>query len=106
MQEIARTKTSPLAQLLSIRHLDERDLVLRAQRHHKLLVGLLLARLVKHAHVRLSSIERLAGFTQTTCETVVDESDLEDTLQSVEDGHLSLAGRGICADLHLLDSGD
>ena len=100
------TKTRPLAKLLSIRHLDQWDLVLRAQRHHELLVGLLLACLVQHAHVRLSSIEGLAGFAETTCETVVDESDLEDTLQSVEDGHLALAGRGICADLDLVGRGD
>jgi hypothetical protein len=56
--------------------------------------------------MRLSSIEGLAGFTQTASETVMDESNLEDTLESVENGHLSLAGRGIGADFDLIGRSD
>ena len=80
------TETGPLAELLAVGDLDQRDLVLGAQRHDELLVCLLLASLVEHAHVRLSPIQRLAGFTQTASETVVDESVLQDLLCSPENG--------------------
>lgn len=81
------TQPSPLAQLLAIGHLDQWDLVLAAQRHDQLLVRLLLACLVQHAHVGLAAIESLAGFAKAACETIVDEGDLQDTLQGIEDGH-------------------
>jgi hypothetical protein len=86
------TQTSPFTELLSIRDLDERDLVLRAKCHNQLLVCLLFASLVEDAHVCLATIEGLAGFAESTGETVVDESNFEDTLQGIEDGHLALAG--------------
>jgi hypothetical protein len=80
--------------------------VLAAKRHNQLLVRLLLARLVEHTHVRLATIERLAGLTQTARETVVDESELEYTLERLEDAHLALAGGGIGGDLDLLGGGN
>src|SRR5689334_922303 len=62
------TETSPLAELLAVGHLDERDLVLRAEGDDELLVGLLLARLVEHAHVRLPPVESLGRLAETAGE--------------------------------------
>ena len=62
--------------------------MLPAQRNHQLLVRLFFTALVQHAHVRLSPIQRLAGFPQATCQAVVNKRELQDTLQSLEDGHL------------------
>ena len=60
--------------------------MLPAQRLHELLVGLLLARFVQHAHVRLSSVECLGGFAEAAGETVVDEGELEGAFESFVDG--------------------
>lgn len=65
--------------------------MLPAQRHHQLLVRLLLAVLVQHAHVRLAPVERLAGFAEPAREAVVDEGQLEDALEGFEHGHLAAA---------------
>lgn len=78
---VEHAQTGPLAQHLSVRHLDQGDLVFRAQRDDQLLVRLLLARLVEHAHVRLASVERLGRLAQTAGETVVDQGDAEDTFR-------------------------
>jgi len=48
--------------------------------------------------MRLSPVERLASLAETTCETVVDECELQDSLESLENAHLALAGRCIGAD--------
>lgn len=100
------TKTSPLAQLLSVRNLNKGDLVFRAQCLNKLLVWLLLAVLVQHTHVRLATIKGLGGFTKATGETVVDECVFEDTFQGILDRHLTFAGGGIGGDLDLLGGFD
>lgn len=76
--------------MLSVGNLDEGDLVLGAQSDNELLVGLLLAGLVENTHVGLASVESLGGFTETTGETIVHESELENTLEGVENAHLSL----------------
>lgn len=99
-----RTETDPLAEHLSVGNLDEGDLVLGAQGDNKLLVGLLLATLVEDTHVSLTAVESLGSLTQTTGKTVVDQGDAEDTLQSVEDGHL--AGASIRGNLDLIGSGN
>jgi hypothetical protein len=96
-----RTKTSPLAELLAIRDLDEGNLVLGAQGNNKLLVRLLLARLVQDAHVCLATIEGLGGLAQTARESVVDERELENALERLEHGHLALGARLIGRDLDL-----
>ena len=98
---LQRTETGPLAELLAIRDLDERDLVLRAERDNELLVGLLLASLVEDAHVSLAAVEGLGGLAQTAGKTVVDERELQHALESLKDGHLALAGGGIGADFDL-----
>lgn len=102
-------ETGPLAELLAIGDLDERDGVLAAEGDDQLLVGLLLARLVEDAHVGLAAVEGLGGLAETTGQTVVDEGDLEDSLQGVEDRHGAIAGTaGILSDLdvlYLLDVG-
>lgn len=69
---IEYAEASPFTEHLSIRHLDERDLVFRAQCDDELLVGLLFASFVENAHVGLSAIEGFGGFAQTAGETVVD----------------------------------
>ena len=83
---MALTQPSPLSQHLPVRHLDQGNLMLSAQSNHQLLVSLLFARLVQHAHVRLSSIERFGGFAEPAGETVVDECVLQDAFESFEDG--------------------
>lgn len=94
------TETSPLAELLAVGNLDQGDLVLGAEGDDQLLVGLLLALLVQDTHVSLSSIQGLGGFSETASETVVHESELQDALEGVENGHLTL--RGIAGNLDLL----
>jgi hypothetical protein len=74
---VEHTQTSPLAELLAVGDLDERDLVLGAQGDDELLVGFLLAGLVEHAHVCLATVEGFGGFAQAAGEAVMDESDLE-----------------------------
>jgi hypothetical protein len=69
---VQHAKPGPFAQLLAVGHLDERDLVLRAQRHHQLLVRLFLARFVQHTHVRLAPVEGFGGFAQATGKPVMD----------------------------------
>ena len=86
------TKTSPLAELLAIGNLDQRNFMLGAQSDDQLLVGLLLARLVQDAHVRLSPVQGLRSLAQTTGKTIVHQSKLQHTLQGVQNGHLTLGG--------------
>lgn len=73
--------------------------MLGAQRNNELLVGLLLAALVEDTHVGLTAVEGLGSLAQTTGKAVVDQRDAQDTLQSVEDGHLAAAGVGRNLDL-------
>lgn len=101
-----RTETSPLAELLSVGDLDERDLVLAAKSNNELLVGLLLASLVQDAHVGLATVEGLAGLAQTAGESVVDQSDLEDSLEGVQDGHAAGSGTGVGCDFDLIGGRD
>jgi len=68
--------------------------MLATQRNHQLLVRLLLAPLVQHAHMRLAAIERLAGFAQAAREPVVDQGELENAFEGVEHAHLRTAARG------------
>ncbi len=89
-----RTKTGPLAELLAVLHLDQRDLVLRAEGSDELLVGILLAVLVENAHVGLAAVESLGGLTETAGETVVHQRQLQDALEGILNGHLTLGGIG------------
>jgi hypothetical protein len=54
--------------------------------------------------VCLAAVEGLGSLTETAGKTVVDEGELEDTLQGLENGHLALGGIG--ADLDIGDLGD
>ena len=74
----------------------------RTQRHNKLLVRFLFAILVEHAHMRLSSIERLASFAQAAGQSVVDECEFKYALQSLDDTHLSLGGGAVGGDFDLV----
>jgi hypothetical protein len=56
--------------------------------------------------VCLATVEGLGGLAQTAGESVVDESELEDALESLEDGHLALAAGGIGRDLDLSGRAD
>jgi hypothetical protein len=87
--------------LLSIRYLDQGDLVLRAQRNHQLLVCFFFASFVQNAHVSLTSVQSLGCFSETACETVVHECELQDTLEGIEDRHLTL-GCGITGNFDLI----
>lgn len=73
--------------------------MLGAEGNDELLVGLLLAGLVEDAHVGLAAVEGLGSLTETAGETVVHEGELENTLESVKDRHLALAGLGRNLDL-------
>jgi hypothetical protein len=76
---IQHAESSPFAEHLSIRHLDERDFVFGAQSNDELLVGFLLTSFVQNAHVGLSAVEGFGGFAQAAGETIVNESETEDT---------------------------
>ena len=93
------TETSPLAELLAVGDLDQRDLVLAAESDNELLVGLLLASLVEDAHVGLTTVKGLGGLTETAGKTVVDERDLEHALERVEDRHAAAGVVGRHLDL-------
>lgn len=93
------TETSPLAELLAVGDLDQRDLVLAAESDDELLVGLLLASLVEDAHVGLATVKGLGGLTETAGKTVVDEGDLEHALERVEDRHAAAGVVGRHLDL-------
>jgi hypothetical protein len=95
------TETSPLAKLFPIRHLDQRNLVLAAKRNDELLVCLLFTGLVEDTHVCLATIEGLGSLTETTGKSIVDESKLENTLESLKHAHLAFACGGIGADFDL-----
>lgn len=97
----ALTETSPLAELLAIGNLDEGDLVLGAQGDDELLVSLLLAGLVQDTHVSLATVEGLGSLTETAGEAVVHQSQLQDTLEGIENRHLALGG-GIGRDFDLI----
>lgn len=75
--------------------------MLRAESNDELLIGLLFAVLVEDAHVGLTTVESLGGFAETTGQTIVDEGELQNTLEGVQDGHLTLGG--ITGNLDLLD---
>jgi hypothetical protein len=99
IEVVELTETSPLAELLSVGNLDQGNLVLAAKSDDKLLVGLLLACLVEHAHVGLATVKGLGGFTETAGKTVVDEGDLEHALERVEDRHAAAGVVGRHLDL-------
>jgi hypothetical protein len=42
--------------------------------------------------VGLAAVQGFGGFTETAGETVVDESQLQDTLEGIENRHLALGG--------------
>ena len=73
-------ETSPGAKHLRVSDLDQVDLVLRAEGLDKLDVLGLSARLDEDAQVRLALVKRLRALAETTSETVVDESVLQDLL--------------------------
>lgn len=98
---IKRTETGPLAELLAVLNLDQRDLVLRAEGSDELLVGILLAVLVENAHVGLAAVESLGRLAETAGKAVVHESQLQDTLEGILNGHLTLGG--IAGHFDLLD---
>ena len=96
------TKTNPLPQHLPIRHLDQGDLVLGAKRHNQLLVGLLLAALVEHTHVRLATVQRLGRLAESARKSVVDQRDAQNALECVQHGHLARGVAAVGADLDLV----
>lgn len=87
------SKTNPLTELLSIRNLDERDLVLGlvAKGLNKLDVRLLSDRVAEDGKNSLAGRESLGGRSQTTGKTVVGKSNAESTLESILNGDFALA---------------
>lgn len=75
--------------------------MLRAEGNDELLVSLVLAVLVENAEESLATVEGLASLTETTGKTVVDERNLQDTLEGLKDGHLAALGIGRNLDLRL-----
>ena len=80
--------------------------MLAAEGNNELLVGLLLASLVEDAHVCLATVEGLGSLTETAGKSIVDQRDLEDTLEGIEDGHGAGLGGLIGANFDLLGGGD
>jgi len=103
---VEHAEAGPFAQHLAIGHLDQRDLVFRAQRNDELLVGFFLAGLVENAHMCLATIESFGGFAQTAGKTVVDEGNAEDTFQGIEDRHGTGRSSGIARDFDFIGRGD
>ena len=95
-------ETGPGTKGLGVGHLKEVDLVLVAESLDELEVLGLVAGLDENAKVGLTTVKGLGALTETTGETVVDESLLEDLLESILDGHGALGGGGL-GDLDLLD---
>jgi len=95
---VQHTQTRPLAQLLSIRNLQKRNRVLRAECNDQLLVGFFFTSIVEHAQVSLSSVKSLRSLTQASCESIVHESKFQNTFQSIENRHLALRS---CIACHL-----
>jgi hypothetical protein len=75
---IQHTQAGPFAQHLSIRDLDQGDLVLLAEGDDEFLVGFFFAGFVEDTHVGLAAVEGFGGFAQAAGETVVDEGNFED----------------------------
>lgn len=73
-------ETGPGAEQLRVGDLDEVDLVLRAERLDELDVLRLRARLDEDAQVGLALVKRLGALAETTSESVVNESVLQDLL--------------------------
>lgn len=95
-------ETGPGTEGLGVGDLEQVDLVLVAESLDELEVLGLVAGLDENAKVGLTTVEGLGALTQTTGETVVDESLLENLLESILDGHGALGGSGL-GDLDLLD---
>ena len=54
----------------------------------------------------LTAIERLASFTKTARESIVDECEFEHALESFENGHAAFGGGGIGGDFDFVGGGD
>lgn len=81
---IKHAKPSPLPKHLSVRHLDKRDLMFRAEGDDEFLVRFFFAAFVQDAHVCLAPVESFARFAEAPGKPVVDECEFEDTC--VEEG--------------------
>src|SRR5271156_2818577 len=81
---IKHAQPSPLAQHLSVRHLDERNLVFRAKGDDEFLVCFFFTAFVQDTHVCLAAVKGLAGFPQATGEAVVDKGEFEDTYVRID----------------------
>jgi len=93
------TETSPLAELLFIGHLDEGDLMFGTESDDELDVGIFLAVLVEYTHMGLLAIERTRRLSQAASQAIVDQRNLQHTLQSIDDTHLTTRLPG--GDFHL-----
>lgn len=91
-------ETGPLTKDLGVRDLDELDTVLSAESLDELEVLGLGDSLDKDTEVSLLLVKSLGALPQTPGKTVVDESGLDDLLESVLDRH----GAGLGGDLDLL----
>lgn len=89
--------------MFSIRNLDERNLVGGAKSDNKLLVCFLFAGLVEDAQVRLTAVKSLRDFTESAGKTVVHQGDTQNTLESVQDGQLTLRSGGGDFDLNVVN---
>lgn len=96
-------ETGPGTESLGVRDLEQVDLVLVAESLDELEVLGLVAGLDENAKVGLTTVKGLGALTKTTGETVVDESLLEDLLESILDGHGALGGGSGLLDLNVLD---
>ena len=92
-------ETGPGTEDLSISNLDEVDLVLGAESLNELDVLGLSAGLDENAKVSLALVEGLGALAETASETVVDESVLQNLLESILNGELALGSLGGDLDL-------
>jgi hypothetical protein len=81
---IEHAQPSPLAQHLSVRHLDEGNLVFRAKGDNEFLVCFFLAAFVQDTHMCLATVKGLASFPQATRETIMDKGEFEDACVRID----------------------
>mgnify|MGYP007076337086 CR=1 FL=1 len=95
-------KTSPSAEGLGVRDLEEVDVVLVAESLNQLDVLGLVASLAQDTEVSLAAVERLGSLTEAASKAVMDERLLQHLLESILNAHRA-TGSGSRGLLGLLD---
>ena len=71
----------------------------------QLLVCFLFTRLVQDAHMSLTTIERFGGLTQSACEPVVDQRNLQYAFECIQHRHVAGLAGGVGGNFNLVGRG-